>query len=199
MGTSRADKAATHERIVQTAAARFREVGVDGLSVADLMRQAGLTHGGFYKHFASREALVDEAVTSALRNGGEALRQKLAARPDVTMEDLVAGYLNAEHRDGPASGCAVTALAADVGRCGAPTRAAYAAQVEANLNTLQALLPPELSPEQRRARGMLIQSALVGALAMARAMGGEHALSDEFIATVRQQLSALAHAAPPQP
>ncbi|GAB7128313.1 TetR/AcrR family transcriptional regulator [Silvimonas sp. JCM 19000] len=199
MGTSRADKAATHARIVQTAAARFRELGLDGLSVADLMKEAGLTHGGFYKHFESREALVDEAVTAALHDGGTALRQTLAAQPEVTLDDLLAVYLNAEHRDGPATGCAVTALAADVGRCGASTRATYAAQVETNLEMLQNLLPSAWTPEQRRAQGMLIQSALVGALAMARAMGGAHGLSDEILATVRQQINALAAASPSAP
>src|SRR5258708_32051205 len=79
MGHSRADKKKSHQRIVKTAAARFRERGVDGIGVAELMKEADLTHGGFYGHFDSREQLVAEAVERALRDGGEAV----AANPNT--------------------------------------------------------------------------------------------------------------------
>src|SRR5271156_5229779 len=73
VGTSQADKAVSHRRIVTAAAARIRRAGVDGLSVADLMREAGLTHGGFYRHFGSRDDLVAEAIERALHEGGQAV------------------------------------------------------------------------------------------------------------------------------
>src|ERR1700721_1188312 len=73
MGSSQADKAASHERIVKAAAARIRRDGIDGMAVADLMREAGLTHGGFYRHFESRDDLVAQAVDCALKRGERAV------------------------------------------------------------------------------------------------------------------------------
>src|SRR5882672_9517707 len=81
MGHSQADKDDSHDRIVRVAAARFRETGVDGIGVADLMRDAGLTHGGFYRHFASRDDLVAEAIARALRDGGRAVAAVANGKP----------------------------------------------------------------------------------------------------------------------
>ena len=104
MGSSQADKAASHQRIVTAAAARIRRAGVDGLSVADLMGEAGLTHGGFYRHFGSRDDLVAEAVEAALTRGSK--RAEAAARQGGT-EGLAAtidAYLSPLHRDSPKPG-----------------------------------------------------------------------------------------------
>src|SRR5712675_957714 len=101
VGSSQADKAASHQRIVTAAAARVRRAGVDGLSVADLMREAGLTHGGFYRHFGSRDDLVAEAVERAMTSGRKALdrlTQDKGARRDV-LARLIDFYLSAAHRD----------------------------------------------------------------------------------------------------
>src|SRR5207249_85949 len=115
MGHSQEDKAGSHDRIVRAAAARFRESGVDGIGVADLMKNAGLTHGGFYRHFATRDELVAEAVERALHDGGLVV-DALANRKRAPLAAVVDGYLSTSHRDDLATSCAVTTLAADVAR-----------------------------------------------------------------------------------
>ena len=107
MGSSQADKAASHERIVTAAAARIRRDGIDSLGVAELMREAGLTHGGFYRHFGSRDDLVEEAVEAALAHGSK--RAEAAARQggSEALATTIDAYLSPLHRDKPETGCAV--------------------------------------------------------------------------------------------
>src|SRR5580658_5183563 len=126
VGSSQAGKAATHERIVKAAAARIRRDGIEGVGVADLMREAGLTHGGFYRHFGSRDDLVAEAVERALEDGGKAVAAVLSSKqpPAALLAALVDAYLSAAHCDNIASSCAVTTLAADVARSNARARSA---------------------------------------------------------------------------
>src|ERR1700730_14400887 len=111
MGTSRAAKAASHDRILDIAAARIRRDGIAGLAVADLMNEAGLTHGGFYRHFDSREQLVDEATQKALSQGSDwtVASARMGGRRGLTA--LVDGYLSPWHRDHPESGCVVAGVA----------------------------------------------------------------------------------------
>src|ERR1700704_1018517 len=114
MGHSKADKDESHDRIVQVAAAGFREIGVDGIGVADLMKEAGLTHGGFYRHFSSRDDLVAEAIERALRDGSQGAFDAVAKSKlpkQALLFALVDWYLSIGHRDGRATGCAVAALA----------------------------------------------------------------------------------------
>jgi TetR/AcrR family transcriptional repressor of nem operon len=182
VGSSQADKAASHQRIVTAAAARIRRAGVDGLSVADLMREAGLTHGGFYRHFGSRDDLVAEAVEAALTHGSK--RAEAAARlggPDALAATIDA-YLSPLHRDKPETGCAVAALPADIARGGQRARAAYTAQVRRYLDLLAGLTPagePDDSP--------FILATLVGAIALARAVD-DPGLSDEILERVARML-----------
>src|ERR1700738_1679552 len=124
MGHSRAEKADSHDRIVQVAAARFRENGVDRVGVADLMKDAGLTHGGFYRHFASRDDLVTEAIERALREGSRA-GGGVATIKECPLNALVDAYLSTAHRDDVVTSCAVTTLAADVARSNERARSAY--------------------------------------------------------------------------
>ena len=188
MGHSKADKAASHERIVQIAAARFREAGLDGIGVAELMKEAGLTHGGFYRHFDSRDQLVAEAVEHALAQGAQRLGRVVARSGGEAFAAVVDAYLNRAHVDHPGSGCALVALAADVVRSGSPARAAYTRQVRQYLDLFAALLAPG-GPQARR-RAVAILSALVGALALARAVDDE-ALGTEILASVAAEVKAL--------
>src|SRR5450631_3832274 len=105
MGHSKASKANTHARLVAAAAARFKERGVDGISLSDLMKDLKLTHGGFYRHFDSRDDLVAEALDLALTQSGQAMRDRLfvADKPDIA--GFVDFYLGEAHRDGRATGC----------------------------------------------------------------------------------------------
>lgn len=191
MGHSRANKEESHARIVQTAAARFREAGVDGVGVAELMKDAGLTHGGFYRHFASRDELVAEAVECALSDGGravEAVATSRASRPVVAAR-LVDAYLSTAHRDALASSCAVTTLAGDVARGNERTRTAYTQQVNVYLDLLANLAAAEKSKE-KRAKAIAALSSLVGAVSLSRAVNDE-ALSREILKAAGDELKAL--------
>src|ERR1700720_2204341 len=106
MRHSKTEKANTHKRIVAVAAKKFLEEGLTGIGIAELMKEAGLTVGGFYKHFKSRDALVAEAVGSALELWQRQVDAAPSGGPPVTYEWLVDGYLNETHRDPPGGGCA---------------------------------------------------------------------------------------------
>ena len=193
MGTSQADKAASHERIVNIAAARMRRDGVNGVGVAELMQEAGLTHGGFYRHFSSRDDLVAEAVESALAQGSERAMSAAARGGTQAFTAIVDGYLSVVHRDRPESGCAVAGLAEDVSRTDDRARAAYGRQVEKYLDVLAGLTPsadPAADPAAGRRQAYLVLSALVGAVAMARAVG-DGDLSEEILAETAAALKQL--------
>lgn len=187
MGYSRADKAQSHERIVKTAAARFREKGIDGISLADLMKEAGLTHGGFYRHFESRDALVAEAVDCALQASDGTMCSLLNDKGSVDVVRYIEGYLSAEHRDNPAEGCAMAALAGDISRAGAEARSLYSFHIERVVSRLIPLLGEGRPVAQRRAHALVIVTTMSGALAMARATN-DAKLSDEMLAATRAQL-----------
>jgi TetR/AcrR family transcriptional repressor of nem operon len=190
MGHSRENKAQSHDRIVQTAAARFREAGVEGVGVADLMKEAGLTHGGFYRHFASRDELVAEAVECALRDGGravEAVASAKLARPALVAA-LVDAYLSTAHRDGLATSCAVTTLAGDVARSNDRARAAYTQQVDIYLKLLAGLAVAD-KPKARRTKAIAALSSLVGAVSLSRAVNDEK-LSREILKAAADELKA---------
>jgi TetR/AcrR family transcriptional repressor of nem operon len=191
MGHSQADKAESHDRIVRMAAARFREDGVDGIGVADLMKEAGLTHGGFYRHFASREALVDEAVERALHDGGRTVVDAVATSRlsrQALLFALIDWYLGIPHRDTLATSCAVTSLAADVSRGSARTRSAYSRQVSAYLELFTQLIPGERA-KARRTKAIAAWATLVGALSMARAVNDDK-LAREILKTAADELKA---------
>jgi TetR/AcrR family transcriptional repressor of nem operon len=187
MGHSKADKTESHERIVATAAGLFRELGVEGISVADLMQSAGLTHGGFYRHFESRDELVGEAVERALAEGSAAANA-IASRPKASFADLVDAYLSVAHRDNLATSCAVTTLAGEVARSGARTRTAYTRQVREYVALFAGLLA-HLPEKTRRAGALEALTTLVGAVSMARAVNDDK-LSREILKNAGEALKA---------
>lgn len=193
MGHSRASKAESRERIVQIAAQRVREAGVDAVGVSELMKQAGLTHGGFYRHFDSRETLLAESIERALRDGAQgafdAETNSALDRPALLLA-LVDWYLGAAHRDNMATGCAVTSLAADVARSGERVRSAYTRQVEAYIELFARLMTGPQPAESKRAKAVAAWASLVGALSMARAVN-DPTLSREILDTARDGLRAL--------
>jgi TetR/AcrR family transcriptional repressor of nem operon len=189
VGTSQAAKAATHDRILDIAAAQIRREGVDGLSVAEVMKQAGLTHGGFYRHFDSREGLVAEATRRALSQGGA----RAVAAADLGGKRgyiaVVNGYLSKQHRDHPETGCAVATSAEDVARIGGAASTAYTHQVREYLTVLEGLLGKSGSADARQ-EAVLTLSVLVGAVSMARAVD-DPALSDQILADAAAALRGL--------
>jgi TetR/AcrR family transcriptional repressor of nem operon len=189
MGHSKAEKAETHKRIVRIASKRLREDGLAGVGIAELMKEAGLTVGGFYKHFDSRENLVAEALSSAF--GGWKRRVDAAASaasggPAVSYARLIDEYLNEAHRDNPGTGCAFGALAGEIARSDKRTRALASEQIRNDLRLISGLVPGK---DKRVARetAILTMTALVGAIALARAVSGE-ALSREIMKTVAELL-----------
>jgi TetR/AcrR family transcriptional repressor of nem operon len=190
MGYSKAQKEKTHKRIVAIAAKRFREKGLAGFGIAELMKEAGLTVGGFYKHFDSRDGLVAEALSAAF---GTWQRQKKASQSGghpLSFAKLVDDYLSAAHRNNPGTGCAFSALAPEIARSDKRTRALTSEQVRNDLELIVELLPGK-DKRAARSRAILTFSALVGALSLARAVSDE-VLSHEILTTVAGLLKNLA-------
>jgi TetR/AcrR family transcriptional repressor of nem operon len=181
MRHSQKEKAASHERIVAIAAARIRESGTEQPGVAEIMRAAGLTHGGFYKHFGSREELIVEAVERALTDS-ESKVPELTAGVEDPLAAFADAYLSPAHRDEPATGCGVVALGTDMPRVGGQAQEAYRAQVERYLAHLEQLL--EGDEEATRRRATVTLSAMVGAVMLARALGPTER-SDEILRDLR--------------
>ena len=189
MGHSRAEKAKTHRRIVAIASKRFREEGLAGVGIADLMKEAGLTVGGFYKHFDSRDDLVAEAVGSALGGWKRQVDAAASGGPPVTYESLVDNYLSEAHRDQPGTGCPVVALAGDIVRSDKRTRALVTQQIRDNIELLATLIrgTNEEDKGTARSQAILTYCALVGAIGVARAVSDQQ-LSREILKTVAQLL-----------
>jgi len=176
------EKAASHERIVAIAAARIRESGTEQPGVAEIMRAAGLTHGGFYKHFSSRDELIAEAVERALTDSESRVLEMTGGEED-SLAAFADAYVSTTHRDDSSTGCGVVALGADMPRVRGPAQDAYRAQVERYLAYLQSLLGGDDDAARRRATVTL--SAMVGAVIIARALGPT-ARSDEILRDVRE-------------
>jgi len=189
MRHSRTEKAKTHERIVAVAAKKFREQGLAGIGIADLMKEAGLTVGGFYKHFKSRDALVAEAVGSSLDMWKDWIDASAAGGPRFTYGSLVEDYLSEAHRNHPGTGCAVGALAGDLARSDKHTRAVATQKIRDNIELLAGLIrdTPKTDKETARSRAVMTYCAMVGAISMARAVSDKK-LSREILKTVAQRL-----------
>jgi TetR/AcrR family transcriptional regulator, transcriptional repressor for nem operon len=185
MRQSREEKAKTHDRIVRIASARIREAGIESPGVAEIMQAAGLTHGGFYKHFGSRDDLIAEAADRAFADGERAVREVTQGAQEP-LAAFVDWYVSTQHRDNPATGCPVAALGDDVRRGDDRVRAAYRGQVERYLANLERLLG---GGEDARRRATVALSTLVGSIVLARAIDDE-ALSDEILRDVREALKA---------
>jgi TetR/AcrR family transcriptional repressor of nem operon len=182
VGSSQADKAASHERIVKTASRRMRRDGIDSVSVAELMNEAGLTHGGFYRHFDSRDDLMAEAIDTALAQGSERIQAAAKLPGPEALEAIIDGYLSRLHRDKPETGCGVAALPTDIARTSPRVRTAYARQVRSYLELLT-----QLTPGRDAGEAHLILAALVGALVLARAVD-DRGMSDEILDSTARAL-----------
>jgi TetR/AcrR family transcriptional regulator, transcriptional repressor for nem operon len=187
---SRQQTDANRATIAEAAARLIRERGIDGLSVADLMASAGLTHGGFYGHFESKQALAASACRTAFEQSVQRWQRRVASAADApaARTALIEAFLSRASRNSPGSSCPATALAADVARQSpqAPVRAAYLEGTEALLGILSALEPGEDAAHARRT-AVAEFSLLLGALLLARATAG-HDLSEEFLAAAHEQL-----------
>ncbi len=164
-------KELSHQRIVEVAARQIRRSGVAGVGVADVMKQAGLTHGGFYAHFASRDALVVEAMELAGQQGLTLLGEHIArqrARGESPLQSLVKGYLRDSLLDDLEQGCVVAALGSELPRLEDALRDAARERVLAVIELARACLPASTAHE-----APLLAASLVGSLQLARSLGGK--------------------------
>jgi TetR/AcrR family transcriptional repressor of nem operon len=187
MGHSKAEKEKTHERIVAIASKRLREEGLSGVGIADLMKEAGLTVGGFYKHFGTRDDLVAEAVASALGRWKRRMEAAAASGgPALTYERLVDSYLSEDHRDNPGAGCAVSSLVGEIARSSKRTRALVTGQIQNSIEWITSLISDK-DRDWARAKAILTYTAFVGAMGLARAVSDEE-FSREILRTVAELL-----------
>jgi AcrR family transcriptional regulator len=163
-------KEVTHDRIVEVAARAIRRSGYAGIGVADIMKEAGLTHGGFYAHFASREALLAEAADRA---GAEAVRLSAdiaaAAVPGQSLQELMRAYLSKEHLEGIENGCPVAALGSEMHRQAPEVRHAATRHIKEMIDVVARQLPDWGRPGAHE-QAMFMVSSMIGTMVMARAV-----------------------------
>ncbi len=181
-------KDVTRQHIVAVASRRFREDGVEAVGIARLMADAGLTHGGFYSHFGSKEDLVQAAVTDALDRTQENMDR--AAQEGGGLEAIVRSYLRASHRDNPGQGCAVACLAAELARHPLATRDAVTERLQRFVGLIAEHLPAA-DPRVRRDGALAIFGLMVGTLQLARTVS-DPVLSDQILASGVTAAAAIA-------
>jgi TetR/AcrR family transcriptional repressor of nem operon len=190
MRVSREKAAESRERILAAASRLFRERGIDAAGVDDVTRAAGLTHGGFYGHFDSKEALAAEAVERAMASSAKRWRKLRHGAPaEEALDALLARYLSPQHRDARGRGCPLSALGSEVARQPESVRRSFTKGLMEMLNVLEEMLPDE-QPVNRRSRAILTLAALVGAITMGRAIENAE-LSNLILTTVLNELGTL--------
>jgi TetR/AcrR family transcriptional repressor of nem operon len=196
MRYSREHKLETHARIVKKASVRLREKGAHGIGVADLMKEAGLTHGGFYAHFDSREALVIEAFAHAMDRSTERWRKLAEATPpEKRLAAIVDSYLTTVHRDDPGHGCAVPTLGAEIARESPKTRKAFAAKLAQMIEMLADQIP-EVPRKAARKQAIAAVATMMGTLVLSR-IAGSGEFSVEILGAGREAV--LERASQPKP
>jgi TetR/AcrR family transcriptional regulator, transcriptional repressor for nem operon len=177
MRMSREEAAKSRKRVVKAAACEFREKGIVATGLADLMKAAGMTHGGFYKHFESKDQLIAEAVGDAVEEaiGG------MEAQPSINA--AVAAYLSTHHRDSPASGCPFSTIGSELARTDGKAREAATAGFE----RLVSLLAGKSKGKDARRRALMTASTMIGAVTMSRVVN-DSKLSAEILNEVEKSL-----------
>jgi TetR/AcrR family transcriptional repressor of nem operon len=168
MRKSKQEAAVTRQRIIKAAAEEFRKNGIAGTGLSDLMAAAGLTHGGFYRHFDSKDQIVAEACTAAAQSLVEQLAASASRKsPQHGLKAIVESYLSAAHRDEPAEGCPVAALGSEIARGDERTRAAA---THALLKFVEVIASQfgKTRPDVARRRALVAAATMIGALTMSR-------------------------------
>ena len=189
MKVTRQQAKLNRQRVVETAARLFRERGFEGVGVADLMKAAGLTHGGFYAQFDSKQHLMAEACEQALEESELMWREALERAPKKPLTAIASYYLSRKHRDNAGAGCVVAALGVEAARQGPIVRAAFTEAAKRFLEILGQVVPGR-SAKTRRRQALTSLAALVGAVALARTVS-QASLSEEILDAVRAQLAEL--------
>jgi TetR/AcrR family transcriptional regulator, transcriptional repressor for nem operon len=187
MSTAPTRKELSHDRIVDVAARAIRRAGYRGVGVADIMKEAGLTHGGFYAHFASRDALLVEAMQRASRDNQSALSEAIdrrMAKGSTRFAALVWAYLHDSHLDRPEQGCVVAALASEMTRQDDGVRE----EARRRVTDLVALVSAALPADTDRGEAVVVTATMVGALQLARTLDRKAGLA--MLAQTRKALIA---------
>ncbi len=185
MPRSTSHKERTRARIIAAATHEFRERGVEPVAIADIMAAAGLTHGGFYAHFPSKDALVAEATSQGLADSRrEFIAEAAAANPDAPLVEIIRRYLSRHHRDHPAEGCAMPALAAEIAREPATVRRSFTTAMEEFVAQLTDYLPGATATERSDA-ALVLAAGMTGAIALSRAVD-DAILSDRLLLAARR-------------
>lgn len=186
MKVSRDQAARNREKVVETASRLFRARGVDGVGIGEVMRECGLTHGGFYNQFGSKDALVAEACAASLVNSAVRWRS-IVAEAEVGERDaptaIAAHYLSARNRDAPETGCALIALGSDAARRGGDLAGAFRQGFEELTAILQ-----QAGSDMDRQEALARMAQMVGAMLLARGVA-DPALSEEILAAARRALN----------
>lgn len=182
-------KEETHKALLNVAAAHLREKGPDRLSVAQVMKGAGLTHGGFYAHFKSKDALLDETLKDIFARSGRRVGRMLEGLPPKhALATYIDFYVAAAHRDNPAGGCPITALNSDMPRQSKQFRASFEAGVKTLVDSLaRRMTAAGVADAEKLAPSIF--AAMAGAVSLSRTIS-DPALSDEFLASTRAGIKA---------
>ncbi|MEK1930277.1 MAG: TetR/AcrR family transcriptional regulator [Pararhizobium sp.] len=184
MGTSKGDVLKNRGAILNSANALFREKGPDAVGVTELMKRAGFTQGGFYNHFSSKDALVNDVVAMAMDAGLQDLEKQLGSGDDLaTVTGQVEFYLSPEHRDDIEHGCPISGLAHDVRRMGDEAQATFAKGLRSAIEQVRR----HLDEDADEGRAAAIYSQLVGGLILARATAAiDPTLSEKLMEASRE-------------
>ncbi len=181
---TRKQAAANREKVLDVAGKLFRERGFDGIGVADIMKRAGLTHGGFYGQFASKDDLAAETTARVL--GNPRWQERLTGKADPSFGEVVRGYLSPSHRDDPGTGCLMSAVGSEAARQPRAVRRAFTDGFRVRLDAWLKLVPGR-SVAARREKALVTMATLVGTLIIARAVD-DPALSDEILEATATEL-----------
>jgi len=176
---SREQFAKNRQRILEVAGRLFRESGFEGAGVDGIMEEAGLTHGGFYGHFASKADLAEQACSAALEQSKQKWEALAQGSPKDALAEIARSYLSKRHRDDPGNGCVYAALGGEVARASEPVRSTVTKGVRAQLGVLERVAKGR-SKAARREQAITALSGMVGAMVVARLVN-DSALSNEIL------------------
>ncbi|MGO4560154.1 TetR/AcrR family transcriptional regulator [Mesorhizobium sp. 2RAF21] len=186
MRVSRAQADENHQTVINSASRLFREYGFDGIGLKDLMKTAGLTQGGFYKQFASKEDLIARASQRAMEMATRRWSDAVGSDPQSPLETVMAFYLSPDHRQERGDGCPIVALGSDAARQSTEVRATFEAGVKAHLQILDELLPAD-EDEGPRAKATVVLSLMIGAVLLSRIVNDE-TLAQGFLQAARYEV-----------
>jgi TetR/AcrR family transcriptional repressor of nem operon len=169
MRVSRDQAAENRARIIEVASQQFRQKGFDGIGVADVMKNAGLTHGGFYGHFASKDDLIAQSCDAAMKRSAEKWSAIAQEGPEVALAAITSSYLAKNHKGDLANSCTMALLAPDIARQGGVVQTRFTEGTKRLLEILSGLVPGR-SKAKKRQKALATMAGLIGAVVLSRAV-----------------------------